>query len=78
MEENGKKTRRDDTIPLFLSFCIEQYAHRQQIGGADAMRLLLDSGALNYLEDNYEALHTQSPQWILEEVTSYLSTHPAK
>ena len=69
---------RADTIPLFLSFCIEQYAHKNGISGDAAMTRLLKSGALHYLEDNYDIIHTQGPQWILEEIDLFLTNHPTK
>lgn len=74
MDEN-QDTYRDDTIPLFLSFCIEQYAHHMKIDGESAMQCLLNSGALNYLQENYEVFQTQGPQWISEEILEYLSRH---
>lgn len=39
------------------------------------MAILSESGALDYLERNYEVIHTQSPQWILEEIEEYLRNH---
>lgn len=75
MMDEKTSTYREDTIPLFLSFCIEQYAHQKGIDGKEAMTLLLKSDALKYLQDNYEILHTQSPQWIVEEINEYLSNH---
>ena len=64
-----------DTIPLFLSFCIEQYKNAHNISGAQAMQTLTSSGTIDYLEKNYEVLHTQSPQWILEEMDEYVIKH---
>lgn len=68
----------DDNIPLFLSFCIEQYKHEKAISGKDALQILQNSGALTYLEDNYEILHTQSPQWIMEEIDGYIKKQKEK
>jgi len=65
--------RNEDTIPLFLSFCIEQYKDSRGINGQEAMRILSDSGVLDYLEENYEVIHTQSPQWILEEISEFIN-----
>lgn len=67
---------KEDTIPLFLSFCIEQYKTAHAITGAEAMNRLLECGALDYLESNYEVIHTQSPQWIMEEIEEYVSNSP--
>lgn len=67
----------DDTIPLFLSFCIEQYKQDHGLTGAVAMETLADSGALDYLESNYEVLHSQSPRWILEEINEFIANKKA-
>lgn len=81
MENNERKItadKMDDSIPLFLSFCIEQYKKSEGICGMASMEKLSASGALDYLEKNYEAIHTQSPQWILEEIYEYLAKHDSK
>lgn len=65
----------EDTIPLFLSFCIEQYKKAKNISGEEAMKRLLNSGTLDYLEKNYEVLHTQGPQWLVEEMDEYIRNH---
>lgn len=66
---------KEDTIPLFLSFCIEQYKNTHHLTGAQAMQILSSSGAMDYLESNYEVIHTQSPQWIIEDIDEFLKNH---
>ncbi|MDE6512944.1 MAG: DUF3791 domain-containing protein [Muribaculaceae bacterium] len=63
----------NDAIAYFLSFCIELYKNAHSISGEEASRILGDSGALEFLAANHEVIHTQSPQWILEEIEEYLS-----
>ena len=58
----------DDSISLFLTFCIEQYAHLKGILGAKSMKILSDAGILEYLSKHYETLHTESIQWILNDI----------
>lgn len=70
--EMGKK---DLDIVYFVSFCIEQYKHSEGLGGEEVMRLFDRTGLLDYLSDNYEILHTQSQQWLLEEMKEYLNNH---
>lgn len=65
----------EDTIPLFLSFCIEQYKNAKKISGEDSLNILQQTGALDYLERNYEVIHTQNPQWILEEIIEFVNEH---
>jgi hypothetical protein len=65
---------KDDAIPLFLSFCIEQYKNAMGITGKESMEILDRTGTLAYLEECYEPIHTQSPQWILQEIEDYINS----
>lgn len=56
----------------FVSFCIEQYKNEKGLSGEDAMRELSEYGVLDYLEEFYEPLHTQSRQWILEDIDNFI------
>lgn len=66
----GMNSNRD--IAYFLSFCIEQYKNAKELTGCEAMPRLADTGALDYLNEHYEILHTQSWQWILEDIDDYI------
>ena len=63
---------RNQDISFFLSFCIEQYKHKKGIKGEEAMNILAENGILDYLYEHYEILHTQSAQWITEEIESLI------
>lgn len=52
----------------FVSFCIEQYKHHTGISGEEAAERLFRAGIAEYLNDNFEVLHTQSVQWLMEEI----------
>lgn len=60
-------------IAYFLSFCIEQYKEAKQISGSEAARILEQYGVLEYLEAHYEPLHSQSAQWILENIEEFIN-----
>jgi len=60
-------------IAYFLSFCIEQYKNAKHITGAEAAYLLGKYGVLEYLQNHYEPLHTQSRQWILEDMDEFIN-----
>jgi hypothetical protein len=66
---------KEDAIPLFLSFCIEQYKNAKRISGKESLAILEKTGTLEYLEKFYEPIHTQSPQWILNEIDEYVNNH---
>ncbi|MBQ8096276.1 MAG: DUF3791 domain-containing protein [Prevotella sp.] len=60
-------------IAYFLSFCIEQYKEAKHLTGAEAMMELSQYGVLEYLEEHFEPLHTQSRQWILEDIEEFIN-----
>jgi len=64
--------KRTQDIAYFISFCIEIYKGEKHLSGAEAMRQLDEFGVLKYLNDNYEVLHTQSRQWILEDIEEFI------
>ncbi len=66
----NKKTQ---DIAYFISFCIEQYKNAKGISGTQAMQTLDAYGVLQYLENNFEVLHTESPQWLLEEIDEFIN-----
>lgn len=67
-----------DDIAYFLSFCIELYKNSHLLTGEAAFDYLDKSGALKFLENNFESIHTQGPQWILEEIEEFLSEYQQK
>ncbi|MEG0270136.1 MAG: DUF3791 domain-containing protein [Clostridia bacterium] len=61
----------------FFSSVIEEYKVLHHLSGADAANLLNRSGALDFLEDGYEMLHTQSLAYIVDEVEGYMKKRGA-
>ena len=57
----------------FLSFCIEQFKQSRGISGQEAAEIIFSSGIAEYLTDNFEILHTQSRQWLMEEIEERLT-----
>ncbi|MCQ2234047.1 MAG: DUF3791 domain-containing protein [Paludibacteraceae bacterium] len=57
----------------FLIFCIEQFRQSRGITGAEASEILFSSGIAEYLTDNFEVLHSQSRQWLMEEIEERLT-----
>ena len=57
----------------FISFCIEQYKHAKGLTGEEAMRELNRYGVLEYLEEHFEVLHTQSRQWLLADIEKFMN-----
>lgn len=59
----------------FLTFCIEQFKQSRGITGAEASEIIFSSGIAEYLTDNFGVLHTQSRQWLMEEIEERLKEH---
>ena len=64
---------RSNEISLFLAVCIEQYNRRHNLPGEESMPILDQYGLLEYLEAGYEPLHTQSAQWIMEDIDEFIN-----
>ena len=62
-----------EDISYFVAFCVEQYKNAKHLKGEETLSLFDQYGVLDYLADNYEILHTQSYQWILEEIDELIN-----
>ena len=60
-------------IAYFLSFCIEQYKEAKHLSGAEAANIFNKYGVLEYLEQHFGPLHSQSRQWILEDIDEFIA-----
>lgn len=73
--EMNSKRKHDEDVAYFIAFCIETYKNANCMTGAQAANLFSETGLTEFLAENFESIHTQGPQWILEEINEYLSTH---
>lgn len=65
---------KTENIAYFIAFCVETYKNAHNISGAEASTVFSDHGVMNYLSENFEVLHTQSPGWILAEIEDFIKT----
>lgn len=65
--------KRQQDIAYFLSFCTEQYKNEKHMLGSDTMDMLVKYGVLDYLAEHYEMLHTQSRQWLMEDIDEFIA-----
>ncbi len=59
----------------FVAFCIEQYKMATKQTGSEVEQMFSQQGVIKFLIDHYEVLHTQSAQFIQEEIGEYLNNH---
>lgn len=62
-----------DTVELSV-FCIENVAGKLGITGDEAYKLLSETGDIldEYIIPNYEILHTQSKEYIINDIIEYM------
>ena len=65
-------------VTYFISFCIEQYKKKNSMQGREVMELFDRYGVLQYLSEHFEILHTQSWQWIMEDIDHYITIRKEK
>lgn len=71
-------SKQEQDKSYFVAFCIEQYKAAKGIDGAPVAQLFFQTGVASYLADNFEVLHTQSHQWLIEEIDEYLQNREEK
>lgn len=69
---NKEITKKELDIVYFISFCIEQYKVHISASGAEVMDLFDKYGVTEYLFENFEVPHTESHQWLIEEIDEFI------
>lgn len=69
------RQRRDVSKEVFefYTYCLENYAIRKRISGMRAWLCFKESGADEYIIDNYDLLHTQGLDYILDDILRYIN-----
>ena len=57
----------------FYTYCVENYASYTRISGLRAWLCFKESGVDEYLIDNYDLLHTQGIEYILDDIQRYIN-----
>lgn len=69
-----KKAQNDNTkIVLFKMFCIENYRERKKKTAKEILQLFSSHGVFEFLHDNFEMLHTQDTEYIIDTITTYIN-----
>lgn len=57
----------------FYTYCLENYAIKKQISGMRAWVIFKESGADDYVIDNYDLLHTQGLEYVLDDIQHFIN-----
>lgn len=73
--ENERKKQTESLSPKelqFVVFCTEAYARKNSLSSLQAYALFKAKGLTSFLKNNFEVLHTQGENYILDEIKQYL------
>ena len=59
----------------FVIYCVETYKGMKSLDGKAAYNMLKDAGAIDYIDNNYDALHTFGDKNIVWNIDEYLKNH---
>ncbi len=80
--EAEKRTERQQTkypgVFLFIIFCIELYRQAHKMDAARVLSVFRDKGVLSFLTKGFEMLHSQSAEYVLREIDTYLRNQKNK
>ena len=57
----------------FYVYCLEKYALYKKMSGIRAWSLFKETGADDYIVRNYDLLHTQGTEYILDDIQRFIS-----
>lgn len=64
----------NDDIAYFIAFCLEMYKNAHNLTGNETSDIFSRYGVMEFLADNYDVIHTQSPAWILDEINDVIKS----
>ena len=59
-------------ISYFISFCVEQYMKERNMNEEEVLRTFSACGVLEYLDEYFDVLHTQSRQWLVADIEDFI------
>ena len=69
---------QDEMKAEFLAFCIEAYKTKLGVSGAKVAEYFEDTGLLDFLLENYEALHTVGREQLIAEMERFIAGREGK
>lgn len=75
-KEKAERRKEQDLTPkilLFMMFCMENYREAHKKSSEEILLLFSKHGIFQFLHDNFEMLHTQDKEYILDTITTYIN-----
>ena len=72
--QRNKQSREVPKIVFeFYTYCLESFAIQKGISGIRAWVIFKETGADDFILDNYDLLHTQGIEYILDEIHRFIN-----
>ena len=73
-EKRLKKQHQNNSpsMLLFLAFCVENYKEHKRVATEEVLCLFNKHGVLKFLAEVYDTLHTQSKEYMMSEIDTYI------
>lgn len=62
----------------FTSWCIEEYASKNNISGRSVANLFSETKTLDFLSNHYDVLHTQGKAYIIATIEDFINAGDGK
>jgi hypothetical protein len=73
-----KMDGRHEKEQMFYVFCAENYRILKKMEGVEVLLLFKKYDVHNFLSENYDVLHSQSEDYILNEISAYIKNQKRK
>ncbi len=72
-KSEDRKRQIDDTkILLFKMFCMENFREAKKQSAEEVLLLFSNHGVFEFIDRNFEMLHTQDSEYILDTIATYI------
>lgn len=71
--EQKRVQKGNSKILLFQMFCVENYREAKNISAKESLLLFSSHGVFEFLQENFEMLHTQDIEYILDTIKTYIN-----
>ncbi|GBU20582.1 hypothetical protein R80B4_00460 [Fibrobacteres bacterium R8-0-B4] len=61
----------------FLASCVEVYKVEKGLTGREAYNYLRSAGAVRFIAECWEGLHTTSPRYVVDSIDEYIRSNMA-
>lgn len=77
-QQSQRKVHQSEKEKMFSVFCTENYRILKDMEAIEVLALFQKYKVYNFLTQNYDVLHSQSEEYILNEIATYIKNQHQK